>query len=131
MFPAFYKMVLVLGHPDVLLGMNYVSQLLKLRVITSRLTPPSILEELSKDLLAVENLTKVKHIGYAGRPLQPKIGNDLAAIVPHLFSFIGATEYGWSTSYLEKTTNATLSTSTTILDTASMKSLQGTLNWSS
>jgi len=95
MFPAFYEMVLVLGHPDVPMSVDYVSQLLKLGVITSMLTPPSILEELSKDLLAVENLTQVKHIGYAGGPLQPKIGNDLAAIVPHLFSFIGATEYGW------------------------------------
>jgi thioester reductase-like protein len=95
MYPAFYEMTLVLGHPDVPTSAHYVSQLLKLGVIKSMLTPPSILEDLSKDPAAVLDLANFKHVGYAGGPLQPDVGNTLAPILPHLFSFIGATEYGW------------------------------------
>ena len=85
----------MLGHPDVPTSAHYTSQLLNLGVIKSMLTPPSILEDLSKDPTAVQGLAKLKHVAYAGGPLQPEVGNKLAPILPHLFSIIGATEYGW------------------------------------
>lgn len=91
----FYEMTLVLVHPDVPLSASYVAQLLKHGVITTMLTPPSILEDLSKDHSSLQNLAKLKHVGFAGGPLQPSVGNKLAAVLPHLFSFLGATECGW------------------------------------
>ncbi|TVY80570.1 Non-canonical non-ribosomal peptide synthetase FUB8 [Lachnellula suecica] len=94
-FPAFYEMTLVLGHPSVPMSAHYVSRLLEPGVVTAILTPPSILADLFKDSRAVERLAKLQHIGYAGGPLQPDVGNKLATIVPHLFSYIGATEEGW------------------------------------
>jgi thioester reductase-like protein len=94
-FPMFYEMTLVLVHPDVPLSASYVAQLLKHGVITTMLTPPSILEDLSKDDSSLQNLAKLKHVGFAGGPLQPGVGNKLAAVLPHLFSFLGATECGW------------------------------------
>ncbi|KAF4632064.1 hypothetical protein G7Y89_g6066 [Cudoniella acicularis] len=95
MYPAQYEMILVLGHPDVPMSAPYVSELLKHRAITSLLTPPSTLEELSKDLAAVKELGQLKHIGYGGGPLSPIVGANLAEKVPHLHSYIGATEEGW------------------------------------
>jgi thioester reductase-like protein len=94
-FPMFYEMTLVLVHPDVPLSASYVAQLLKHGVITTMLTPPSILEDLSKDHSSLQNLAKLEHVGFAGGPLQPGVGNKLAAVLPHLFSFLGATECGW------------------------------------
>jgi thioester reductase-like protein len=91
----FYEMTLVLVHPDVPLSASYVAQLLKHGVITTMLTPPSILKDLSKDHSSLQNLAKLKHVGFAGGPLQPGVGNKLAAVLPHLFSFLGATECGW------------------------------------
>jgi acyl-CoA synthetase (AMP-forming)/AMP-acid ligase II len=88
-------MTLVLGHPDVLISAHYVSQLLKQGVITALLSPPSILDELSKDPYSVPELAKLQHIGYAGGPMSPETGKTLAPLLPHFFSFIGATEYGW------------------------------------
>lgn len=95
LFPAIYDMTLVLGHPDVPMSAHYVSQILAQGVVTSLLTPPSILEDLSNNTSSLEHLTHLKHIGYGGGPLKPDIGNMLAPIVPHIFSFIGATENGW------------------------------------
>ncbi|CZR62914.1 related to nonribosomal peptide synthetase MxcG (component of the myxochelin iron transport regulon) [Phialocephala subalpina] len=95
MFAVWMEMTLVQGHPDVPMTVQYVGQLLKTGVVTTMLTPPSILEELADDLAAQQDLVNVKHIGYAGGPLRPTTGEKLAKIVPHLFSYIGATECGW------------------------------------
>lgn len=95
MYPAFYEMILVLGHPAVPMSAQYVADLLKYGSIDSLLTPPSILEDLSKDPCSIETLTTLNHIGYGGDPLNPMVGQLLATKVPHIFSIIGATEYGW------------------------------------
>lgn len=88
-------MTLVLGHPDVPTSAHYVSQLLSQNTITALLSPPSILDELSKDPYSLSLLAKLQHIGYGGGPLHPDTGKALAPLLPHLFSIIGATEYGW------------------------------------
>jgi hypothetical protein len=80
LFPAFFDATVVLGHPDVPISSDYVSQLLKQDIITSIITPPSILEDLSKNPTDIEALAKVKHISYGGGPLPPNVsyahGND-------------------------------------------------------
>src|SRR6187402_1027750 len=92
---VFLEMTMVLGHPDVPTSAPYVAQLLKHGVVTTMLSPPSILEDLSRDPAALQDLAKVKHVAYGGGPLRPEVGNKLAAVLPHLLSFIGATECGW------------------------------------
>jgi hypothetical protein len=69
-------MTLVLGHPDVPISADYVSKLLKVNVISAMLTPPSILEELSKDRAGIAMLANLKRIGYAGGPLQPSVSSS-------------------------------------------------------
>ncbi|KAF8859904.1 acetyl-CoA synthetase-like protein [Acephala macrosclerotiorum] len=94
MFAVWMEMTLVQGHPEVLMTAQYVGHLLKVGVITTLLSPPSILEELADDPAALQDLANVKHVGYAGGPLRPTTGEKLAKIVPHLYSYIGATECG-------------------------------------
>ena len=94
-YAAFFEMTLVLGHPDVPISAHYVHELLQARVITAMLSPPVILEELSKDHHSISELAMLKHVAYGGGPLHPDAGKVLAAELQHLFSYIGATEYGW------------------------------------
>ena len=66
-------MTIVLGHPDVPMSADYVSQLLGLDGISAMLTSPSMLEDLSTDKVALEGLKRLKHVGYGGGPLQPSV----------------------------------------------------------
>ncbi|KAH7390129.1 putative NRPS-like enzyme [Cadophora sp. MPI-SDFR-AT-0126] len=95
MFAAYLEMTIVLGHPDKPVSSAHVAELLKTERITAMVSPPSILEDLSKEPSSLHALSKVKHIAYGGGPLKPAVGNLLAQTVPHIFSFIGATEIGW------------------------------------
>lgn len=88
-------MTLVLGHPDIPMSDAYLSQILQQGVATAMLTPPTFLEALSQDAVGLDGLKKLNHIAYGGGPLRPDIIETLTAAVPHLASFIGATEYGW------------------------------------
>ena len=90
------EFTVVLGHPSVPLSSAYVAELLKTGQITAMLSPPSVLEDLSRDSLSLHLLSQLKHITYAGGPLNPETGQLLAGVVPHIFSFIGATEIGVS-----------------------------------
>lgn len=95
MFVVFYEGTLVLCHADCPPTAGYLTSLLEHNRIDSILTPPSILAEMAKTSAAVNSLSKVRHVGYAGGPLHHSVGNVLAMRLPHLFSIIGATEYGW------------------------------------
>ncbi|KUJ09297.1 uncharacterized protein LY89DRAFT_690344 [Mollisia scopiformis] len=95
MYAILLDMTLVLGHPDVAMTAEYVAQLLKPGLVTMILSPPSILIELAEDPSAQQDLAKLKHVAYAGGPLRPTTGDKLAKMVPHLSSYIGATECGW------------------------------------
>lgn len=88
-------MTLVLGHPDIPMSDAYLSQILQQGVATALMTPPTFLEALSQDAVGLEGLMKLNHIAYGGGPLRPDIIETLTPAVPHLASFIGATEYGW------------------------------------
>ncbi|KAK0105234.1 hypothetical protein ONS95_004375 [Cadophora gregata] len=95
MLAPLIEMTMVLGHPDVPMSSAYVAELLKTDHVTALASPPSILEDLSKESSSLQSLSKLKHIAYGGGPLHPNTGNLLAKSVPHIFSFIGATEIGW------------------------------------
>lgn len=95
MFTVMYEMTLVFGHPDIPTTADYVAQLLKPGIITSILAPPSILEDLSKDPSALQDLAKLRRVAYGGGPVRTETGKALSELVPHFFSFIGATEVGW------------------------------------
>ncbi|PVH86351.1 acetyl-CoA synthetase-like protein [Cadophora sp. DSE1049] len=92
MLAAYLEMTIVLGHPDIPVSSAHVAELLKTERITAMVSPPSILEDLSKDPSSLHALSKLKHIAYGGGPLKPAVGNVLAQSVLHIFSFIGATE---------------------------------------
>ena len=95
MFAILYEMTLVFGHASTPMTSEYVAELLQLGTATYLLSPPSILEELAKDPSGLRELARLKHVAYGGGPLRPEIGNNLAEVLPHLFSQIGATEMGW------------------------------------
>jgi len=96
MLAALLEFTVVLGHPSVPLSSAYVAELLKTGGITAMLSPPSVLEDLSRDSSSLHSLSRLNHIAYAGGPLNPETGQLLAGVVPHIFSFIGATEIGVS-----------------------------------
>jgi hypothetical protein len=95
MLAGFCDMTLVLGHPDVPVSSGYAVELLKTGFIATMISPPSILEDLSKDPAALQVLAKLKNLAYGGGPLRLDARNAIARTVPHVFSFIGATEVGW------------------------------------
>lgn len=57
--------------------------------------PPSVLENMLKQESAMEELTRLKHIGYGGGPMNPTAGAKLAQSLPHLMTMIGSTEGGF------------------------------------
>lgn len=65
----------MLRHPSVRVSAGYVTKLLKEEVITSVLTPPSILEDVSRDPAWINEWAKLTHIGYGGGPLQPSVSS--------------------------------------------------------
>ncbi|KAL2062092.1 hypothetical protein VTL71DRAFT_6358 [Oculimacula yallundae] len=91
---VFCDFTLVLGHPDVPISAEYVSEILKTGPMTAMMSPPSILADLSKEDSSLQSLSKLEHIAFSGGPLSPDVGNLLASSVPHLFGVIGATETG-------------------------------------
>ncbi|KAI3395952.1 hypothetical protein diail_663 [Diaporthe ilicicola] len=53
---------------------------------------PSILENMLKYQPGMDALSKLRHIGYGGGPMNPISGAKVAEAVPHLINFIGSTE---------------------------------------
>ncbi|KAI9742141.1 MAG: hypothetical protein M1818_004041 [Claussenomyces sp. TS43310] len=95
LYPALYDSTIVLGHPDVPVTADYVIRLLTTDNITAMLAPPSILEDMTKIAGAIDRLARLEHVAYGGGPLHAQVGSVLAPRLKHLFSYIGATEYGW------------------------------------
>lgn len=57
--------------------------------------PPSVLENMLKQASAMEEISRLKHIGYGGGPMNPAAGAKLAQSLPHLMTMIGSTEGGF------------------------------------
>lgn len=58
-------------------------------------SPAFLLEALSKTSAGIDVLSKLEHVCYCGGPLPEHAGEILAPRLKHLYSLIGATEYGW------------------------------------
>ncbi|KAI1207713.1 uncharacterized protein F4807DRAFT_469221 [Annulohypoxylon truncatum] len=61
---------------------------------TASASPPSILESMLSYSPGVDALARLKHVAYAGGPLNPIRGEALAKKLPHLFSLLASTEGG-------------------------------------
>ncbi|KAL1847203.1 putative NRPS-like protein biosynthetic cluster [Paecilomyces lecythidis] len=92
---AYFHATGVWPHPDVALTGEYLTSLLNQNVITSLVSPPSLLDAISQTPTGIEVLSKLEHVAYCGGPLPEHVGNVLAPKLKHLYSLIGATEYGW------------------------------------
>ncbi|KAJ9348646.1 putative NRPS-like enzyme [Paecilomyces variotii] len=92
---AYFHATAVWPHPDVAPTVEYLISLLNQNIITSLVSPPSLLDALSQPSAGIEALSKLEHVGYCGGPLPEHVGNILAPRLKHLYSVIGATEYGW------------------------------------
>ncbi|KAJ4419465.1 putative NRPS-like protein biosynthetic cluster [Gnomoniopsis sp. IMI 355080] len=57
--------------------------------------PPSVLENMLKQPDAMEELSRLEHVGYGGGPMNPAAGEKLAQTIPHLMTMIGSTEGGF------------------------------------
>jgi thioester reductase-like protein len=58
-------------------------------------SPPSILSDISQSSAGIEALSRLQHVCYVGGPLSEHVGKTLAPKLKHLWSFFGATEYGF------------------------------------
>ncbi len=95
LFAIFYQGALALGHAAVPPTAGNISQFLDHNMITGMVAHASTLEHLSKYSWAVERLSKLQYVGYAGGPLHKDIG---IFIMPKLKNFVGgirATEIEW------------------------------------
>ncbi|GAD96178.1 NRPS-like enzyme, putative [Paecilomyces variotii No. 5] len=92
---AYFHGTGVWPHPDVAPTAEYLLSLLNQNIITSLVSPPSLLDALSQIPAGIDALSKLEHVGYCGGPLPEHVGNALAPRLKHLYSLIGATEYGW------------------------------------
>ncbi|KAI0872127.1 hypothetical protein GGS24DRAFT_491690 [Hypoxylon argillaceum] len=68
------------------------AQMLGVSASTSTLTPPSLLEAMLKYPDELTTISKLKHVAYAGGPINPVIGEQLAKVIPHMFPLYGCTE---------------------------------------
>lgn len=66
--------------------------------------PPSVLENMLKQPSAMEELSRMEHVGYGGGPMNPVAGAKLAQSIPHLLTMIGSTEGGFF--HMETTTDS-------------------------
>ncbi|KAI1758278.1 hypothetical protein F4782DRAFT_544611 [Xylaria castorea] len=82
----------VLPAPGTHLSPQNFTKMLEASSSTTTLTPPSILEAMLNHPRELEILSKLKHIAYAGGPLNPVLGEKLSHVVPHLFPLYGCTE---------------------------------------
>ncbi|KAI8946458.1 hypothetical protein F4801DRAFT_564632 [Xylaria longipes] len=82
----------VLPAPGAQLSPKNFAKMLEASSSTTTLTPPSILEAMLNNPSELDVLSKLKHIAYAGGPLNPVLGEKLAKVIPHLFPLYGCTE---------------------------------------
>ncbi|KAI0908240.1 hypothetical protein F4823DRAFT_599854 [Ustulina deusta] len=68
------------------------ARMLEISSSTSAVTPPSVLEAMLKSPRELEVVSKLKHVAYAGGPLNPVLGEKLAKVIPHMFPLYGCTE---------------------------------------
>ena len=71
-----------------------LTSILQLTFCTSMFAPPALLEAMLRYPPGSKTLSSLQHVGYAGGPLSPSRGEELAKLIPHLFPFFASTEGG-------------------------------------
>lgn len=85
--------------PDKPISTDLVTNVLNITKPTAALFPPSILEDLSANPMAMEALSKLKRVYFGGGPLSPDVGRKVSECT-QLVSFLGMTEGGFVLSFL-------------------------------
>ncbi|KAI1122652.1 hypothetical protein F5Y10DRAFT_253719 [Nemania abortiva] len=96
-----YDCTVILPAPGTRLSPENFTRILEASSATAALTPPSLLEAMLNTPRDAAAVSKLKHVGYAGGPLNPVIGERLAKLIPHMYSLYGCTE--GAGPYLEST----------------------------
>lgn len=82
----------ILMHPDLPIIPVNITAVINWTGANSMICPPVPIENMLNYPPGVEVLSRLKHIGYVGGPINPVLGAQLAKITPHLYSLIGSTE---------------------------------------
>ncbi|KAI1104879.1 acetyl-CoA synthetase-like protein [Jackrogersella minutella] len=85
-------MTAILMHPDVPIIPSNIAAVIHKSGANSLICPPVPIENMLNFGPGVEALSRLKHVGYVGGPINPVHGAQIAKITPHLYSLIGSTE---------------------------------------
>lgn len=98
------EMTAILLHPDATPIPANITAVLNQTGANSMISPAVPIENMLNYPPGLEALSRVKHVGYFGGPINPVLGARLAKITPHLYSLIGSTE--GALIHLEYSTNS-------------------------
>ena len=87
-----YDAVAVLGPPDKQASAEVADQVLRYSGSNSAFLPPSLLEEIARDHVKLETLSKLSTVFYGGSPLEKSAGERICKYV-FIQPFIGTTEH--------------------------------------
>ncbi|KAI0380733.1 acetyl-CoA synthetase-like protein [Hypomontagnella monticulosa] len=85
-------MTAILMHPDLPIIPANITAVINQTGANSLICPPVPIENMLNYPPGLEALSRLKHVGYVGGPINPVLGAQIARITPHLYSFIGSTE---------------------------------------
>ncbi|KAI1767436.1 acetyl-CoA synthetase-like protein [Hypoxylon sp. FL1150] len=85
-------MTAILLHPDLPIIPETITAVVKQTHANSLICPPVPIENMLNYAPGLEMLSRLKHVGYVGGPINPVLGAQIAKVTPHLYSFIGSTE---------------------------------------
>ncbi|KAI6085965.1 acetyl-CoA synthetase-like protein [Hypoxylon rubiginosum] len=85
-------MTAILLHPDLPIIPATITAVVKQTNANSLICPPVPIENMLNYAPGLEMLSRLKHVGYVGGPINPVLGAQIAKLTPHLYSFIGSTE---------------------------------------
>ncbi|KAI1135705.1 acetyl-CoA synthetase-like protein [Hypoxylon sp. FL0543] len=86
------EMTAILLHPDAAPIPANITAVLNQTGANSMISPAVPIENMLNYPPGLEALSRLKHVGYVGGPINPVLGAQLAKVTPHLYSLIGSTE---------------------------------------
>ncbi|KAI8958908.1 acetyl-CoA synthetase-like protein [Daldinia sp. FL1419] len=86
------EMTAILMHPDVPISPASITDVINQSGANSLICPAVPIENMLNYPPGLEALSRLKHIGYVGGPINPVLGARVAKVTPHLYSLIGSTE---------------------------------------
>ncbi|OTB06160.1 hypothetical protein M426DRAFT_9976 [Hypoxylon sp. CI-4A] len=85
-------MTAILIHPDLPIIPANITAVINQTGANSLICPPVPIENMLDYAPGLEALSRLKHVGYVGGPINPVLGAQVAKVTPHLYSLIGSTE---------------------------------------